>query len=514
MPSSKKNTIHEGSWVDINDASDSDSMEVQPDVDSKPTNPVTDSEGQWTKKSRRTGKKEEPQMIMPSIQEDVPIQPRKRVIKKMRDAKALKARPSYNATKTHNNVKDPALNHVKDFCFDILGRAFDALKVPLGYALAVYVLFGLMIVGKNALFNRVTAAISPICRVPGVSFFDLPFCHHVVLTNYTSNEAPPAEFDQLATIQARLESLVMLGAAGASIPVHMRRGEMSIRDLRAVVRYSNLASKRELVLEFDEFIDGAKKSALAYQRFNALTNRAVDRIVPAAVQAQRALDAHEKSLPSPGNAVATFLTNTVLAPFQPLRFANDPVLDNYLYLLAVTRREIQSLIDEAGLAQHEFGRLEEHLDQIHEIAVRDAGAAEGGRRDVLASLWYRLGAQRSRVMDFNRELRLLAHVGDHRATAANHVARALVELQGMRAELDELDERVRTGSGVTEVGARTARDDIPLGLHLESLQRGVERLAASNRKSREETDRFMRSDERRAIWEADLDKSRLIGNTS
>jgi hypothetical protein len=125
---------------------------------------------------------------------------------------------------------------------DVVGGALRVLKTPLSYVLAVYLLLGLGIVVRNLATNTMYASLSPVCRLPGVSLLNLPFCP--VYQVDTRNGPPPAvEFDQLMTVQAQFEEVLEESAGSVSLPMDMKRGEASIRDLRQLVRYSQLHSK-------------------------------------------------------------------------------------------------------------------------------------------------------------------------------------------------------------------------------------------------------------------------------
>ena len=129
------------------------------------------------------------------------------------------------------------LSHV----LDVLGGALRVLKQPISYLLAVWLLFGMGLMVRNLFMTSVYASLSPICKIPGSSLLNLPFCptHRVD----ASNGAPPPEFDQLMTVQSKFEEVLEESAGGVSLPLDMKRGEASIRDLRQLVRYSQLNSR-------------------------------------------------------------------------------------------------------------------------------------------------------------------------------------------------------------------------------------------------------------------------------
>lgn len=126
--------------------------------------------------------------------------------------------------------------------FEVLGGALLLLKKPVSYMLAAWFLFGLTIMVKNLVTSSVYASLSPICRMPGVSYLELPFCPAYKVDS--SNGPPPTvEFDKLMSMQAQFEEVLEESACSVSLPMDMKRGEASIRDLRQLVRYSQLSSK-------------------------------------------------------------------------------------------------------------------------------------------------------------------------------------------------------------------------------------------------------------------------------
>jgi len=124
---------------------------------------------------------------------------------------------------------------------EVLGKALRLLKTPISYLLAVWMLFGLGIIARNLITTSIYASLSPICRIPGTSLLNLPFCPGG--PGYDSGNVPPVEFDQLMTVQSKFEEVLDESAGSISLPMDMKRGEASIRDLRQLVRYSYINSK-------------------------------------------------------------------------------------------------------------------------------------------------------------------------------------------------------------------------------------------------------------------------------
>lgn len=128
------------------------------------------------------------------------------------------------------------------WCLDVFGGSLKVLKTPITYILAVWMLFGAGVMVRNLVTNSVYASLSPICRVPGASLLNLPFCP-VYQVDKTHGPPPPVEFDQLMAVQSKFEEVLEESAGGVSLPMDMKRGEASIRDLRQLVKYSQLHAR-------------------------------------------------------------------------------------------------------------------------------------------------------------------------------------------------------------------------------------------------------------------------------
>lgn len=104
---------------------------------------------------------------------------------------------------------------------DVVFIAMTYAKYPLSAVLAVYLVFGSLIMAQNMATRSIYATVSPLCRVPGASLLGLPFCPPG--GGATSNEsAHPVEFDDLVGIQSQLEQVLwslwtLVGANSASL---------------------------------------------------------------------------------------------------------------------------------------------------------------------------------------------------------------------------------------------------------------------------------------------------------
>lgn len=503
MPSTRNKPQLGESWV-VEEPSDSseDSSSGRVDLDKGRRQPQGQPERTKTpqRQSTRTGSRAstEPELIMPSIHEDsiddswytgkqsqLRRSPRKRSGKHKSNGDHNKPNPRYTAIKdepedkigrpkrqrsqsgeTARDVLLPILN----WCYDVLGGAISKLKTPISLILAAYLFVGLLILLRNVVTTSIYTALSPICRIPGSSLLNLPMCHTAISQHqYAEGESPPVEFDRLINVQSHFESILEESAGGVSLPLDMKRSETSLRDLRTIIRYSSLPSKNELVFEFNGFIETAGIASSDLQKFNSHVGRAVDNILATARWTKRVLDRVAMEHESRG-MISGFFSDKLLAPFQPLRFMEGTIWQQYTEHTRAVENEINRLIDEAQALLGVLRNLDDRLDVIHGVAVRDNLHAQGSKEEVMSQLWTMLGGNRKVLGKFESQMTLLNQVNLYRQTAIAHVAGTMLKLQAMGAELEELRERVGTVELVGE------RKGVPLSVHIETIELGVERL--------------------------------------
>lgn len=331
--------------------------------------------------------------------------------------------------------------------------------------LAVWLVVGTFMLAGNFLNNTVSNALSPLCRIPGSSYLNLPFC-----PDYNVPElSGPAEFDKLVDAQSHFEDVLTASATGSFLPVEMKRSEAGIRDLKHVVEYSHLPSRHELVFEFNGFIDTARQASHDLSRFNSRIGRAVDHILSTnrwtlqVIDGVAAQDAAQGSL---GKWLSTNLN--VFAPFQPIALSRNVLLDQYLRHTGAVEEQILSLITEAQMLLGILDNLDSRLDIISSIATRDDIKVTDNKDELLAQLWTKLGGNRNSVAKVDKQLTLLKDVGSYRRMAWAHVNSANIKLMAIRDNLEDLRERVAL--------PETVGDVVPLEVHIQNINLGIERL--------------------------------------
>lgn len=139
-----------------------------------------------------------------------------------------------------SEVMTEALTSFGRWLLDTLQIVVSLLRYPA--SLLVAALIAVMLVWycitslPKMMTRAITAPFSPICHLPVMS----TLCQ---LSRPAGESKLPVEFDEMMNVQAKFEEILESSAESVALPLDMKRGEASIRDLRQLVRYSSLRSK-------------------------------------------------------------------------------------------------------------------------------------------------------------------------------------------------------------------------------------------------------------------------------
>lgn len=383
-----------------------------------------------------------------------------------------------------------ALYNILAWSFSVIGLAFRYAQKPLAVMLAIYLSFGSLMIAQNLLTKSLSASLSPLCRIPfASSVLHLPFCPDTSNPFWSSGNGsgPSVEFDDLMGVQSQFEQVLEKSAEGVSLPLEMKKSETSIRDLRTLVRNSQIQGREELVLEFDEYIDIARMTASDLQKFNTHVGGAVDSVISINRWTSRYIDSLDPSDTSASKTSPSTMSNIASWLFYPFTPAIQPfdeslLLEKYIEHTSHVSSRIATLILEAQAVLRLLSKAENHLDLIYDITSRNSDSLSNKREQVLWNLWTLVGANNARLADLSAQLRLLRTVDFQRSTAVAQVSALILELEAIQAGLGDLRERVAEPSLLE--GADGPAGKIPLSVHIETIDRGVERLEAARRRIR------------------------------
>ncbi|KAG6004921.1 hypothetical protein E4U54_000450 [Claviceps lovelessii] len=377
---------------------------------------------------------------------------------------------------------------------EIVFIALQFAKYPLGLLMALYLVFGSGIIVQNMATRSVYSAISPICRLPGLSLLHLPFCPPRDMGDFgdpTTNAGRSVEFDDLMGVQSKFEQVLEHSAEGVSLPLEMKRSELAVRDLRSLVRHSNIQARHELVLEFDGYIDTARQAATDLQKFNTHVGSAVDAVISINRWTSRYIDSLAPESEEPGSSLLVEWTQWIFSPFQPADqqiFSERIILDKYIEHTSLVSQRISSLILEAQAVLRLLTKAEDHLELIYDITSRTSASVSSRRGEILWSVWTLVGANSGRLQSLSKQLSLLQQVDAQRSTAVKQVSALILELESIQASLGDLRDRV-----VEPQLSSVSSTHIPLSVHIETIDRGVERLQAARKRIRAAEDDRVRN---------------------
>ncbi|OTA97033.1 hypothetical protein M434DRAFT_392212 [Hypoxylon sp. CO27-5] len=380
-----------------------------------------------------------------------------------------------------------------EFLFDFTSWVLGTLRMALRYAqwplaimLAIYLSIGACLMAKDALINSVSAPLAPLCRIPGISLINLPFCSNDLWSG-SRNGSTLVEFDELMNVQDQFEKVLEDTAQGVSLPMDMKRSEASVRDLRTMVKFSQLPTRNELVHEFDIYIDVIRVSANDLQMFNTHVGSAVDSVISINRWTSRYIDSIASNKEANDN-IFSRISNWLFSPFQLSVFDERALLDKYIEHTALVSDKIANLILEAQAILQQLNQAENSLEQINEQVVRTGNVVKEKQTEVFWDIWTLVGANNRRLHNLKEQLSLLKQVEKQRHSAVRRLSSLLHDLHDIQTKLSDLRDRVATPE---LLGDTTT---IPLAVHIETINAGVERLESARSRIRaEENERLQQA---------------------
>ena len=337
------------------------------------------------------------------------------------------------------------------------------VKPFLGLALGIGILvFSIRLASGFVRSTLSNALLAPICLIPGSSYI-VPFCAP------TPHEEHQANFEELISVQSQFEDILDASKDTSQLPSTIKNSELAIRDLRTLVRHSQLPSRKSLDNEFEYFVQTAGEASQDLSRYNSRIGAAMDRVIATntwTMAVLQGLEESEASIGAVGRAVSA-ITGAFIAPGPSLQ---ERIFDQYILHVSKNKEEITGLIETAQALLKILQNLDDRLGTIYAITVNDDQTITKNQEELLSSLWTKLGRNRKGVKENERQLNLLKNISAYRKRAVMHVSETLLKLQEIQAELENLRE------GVAAPEILGPRNDLPLTYHLSLIEKGVERL--------------------------------------
>ncbi|RPA88023.1 hypothetical protein BJ508DRAFT_1603 [Ascobolus immersus RN42] len=352
-------------------------------------------------------------------------------------------------------------------------------KRPLCFALLVAVL-GFFI---NSLVTGIMVPM--ICTNP--AFASSFPCLLGSVGNTQGNNTYYADFPTLMNIESSFEKIVDGAAGGTALARVMKQSEMAVSDLSTVVKYSELKCRDTLSTKLDNFAQDAKGSVRALSGWGSKVGGVLDQLLSINQYALRELHSLRHQ-PRP--------LLSLLSPSPPLDSPQTQLAISSTFNKAaeVLEHSLRILVTDGETIFTSLTRLTEQHKPIYDEIVREVVDIKKEEEVVLSSLWTKMGGNQGARKNFRDNAKLLGLIGKYEEEARGYVESTMIELDRMMADLENLRRRVAEPLlvGGAVAAAAGSRGQIPLGVHIDAIEKAVERLVRKRGERREREDGYLR----------------------
>ncbi|KAI0324608.1 hypothetical protein GY45DRAFT_1262527 [Cubamyces sp. BRFM 1775] len=294
--------------------------------------------------------------------------------------------------------------------------------------------------------NIANASLSSICDLPGIPW--LVSCTSAPSTaDYITAKV---DYPSLIDVQNRLlDDLIGHSASGMELALNVKHAELATRDLMGVVRASNLSVKDALVDSLGCFVRDAQATGRHLQKLSAKVYGTMDSIA--------AFNAHAMRAITQGQEKGIYQAEMSLA--RTFQMSMDSLA-----------AQVSRVLVAATQASSNLDSLEETLAIIHELCAREASLQGVAADELLWNLWTLLGGNRRELRQLKYRAEALQEIRRFRSVAIAYVGATSQALYAADAELSELRDRL--------IDASVGKEDIPIDVHLASIDRTLVRLNA------------------------------------
>ncbi|KAI0654581.1 hypothetical protein C8Q70DRAFT_1058346 [Cubamyces menziesii] len=346
------------------------------------------------------------------------------------------------------------------WAYDVACTIVTLGKTPIALLLLFY-LSSILIRGA---LNTTISGLSPLCDfIPG-----LPFCErevnvaYMVDTNGVSPTVRHIDFPSLMDLQARtVDRLLFQSTAGTRLGLSIKQAELAVKDLSTIVKASTLMSKEELAMSLDSFANEARLTSRGLLKLSSTIYSAVDSILAFNDYAARSVTSARLALGTTPQAGSDARVH------HALKRAFETSLNGLSSHLARVLLETSRFID--GL-----DALEQRLSAVQAICERENYATAAAWSKLLSQFTTRLGGNQGQKFQLHHQLLVLQNVARYRSLAVAHVVATSEALSSIIADLSQLRERL---------SANVLRDELPIEVHLASIERATRRLCGERLKA-------------------------------
>lgn len=171
--------------------------------------------------------------------------PTPRATPRKRKSSGARRTPAPKIAEPSSNAVMDTITGVFGFIFRFLGDVFSTAVSLIRKPLAVFFSFYLLAVMIAYVYQfaqtSIYVALSPLCKIPGVSLLDAPFCDYVPRNPRNGRgEGGKGDFPELINLQSNFGSILENSVGGSHMALDLKNSEVAVRDLSTLVRVSEL----------------------------------------------------------------------------------------------------------------------------------------------------------------------------------------------------------------------------------------------------------------------------------
>ncbi len=376
------------------------------------------------------------------------------------------------AGKSRHGKPQPSGDHVSQgllgAVFDMAARVLGLLRLAFRYVqkpLAILFFFGGLIIAQNMVTESIYTSISPLCRLPGASWLNLPFCVSMTPDGEYNSPSPG---DSQETVELDKDShwveVLEKNAGRLSLVSVIMYSKLAMRELHITILYSDLPGKEELLLEFVNFVDATEDISNDLVRLDVHIKSTINYIISTNREMSLSVDNLDNKQGSKGSHPSWL--SWLFGP--PTVSSERKLRDSYMVFMASLSDMTAELVNEAEMALQQLSKEESHLHSINDAVGKIQTTVQSRRRKTPWSLWNLVGGNKQPAHNDNTQLSL-RQISKKFAEGAQQMAGVIVKINKVQTSLDALRDRVAQ----PEIAPSSGQIDLTLSGHIETINHDV-----------------------------------------
>ncbi|KAI9155080.1 hypothetical protein HJFPF1_07647 [Paramyrothecium foliicola] len=360
--------------------------------------------------------------------------------------------PRDGLTESHASTLQRLPMETARWVLDVLLLALGNVKKPLSYIISIWVVLVALDAVRKGAANLATAALSPVCAIPGASWI-VPSCpswspctnpiiRSVAPFCSDSLRAPKTDFDidGLMGAQEKLGGVLETKAEAVSLPYDMARSNAALRNLKGLINFTKLPSRQELVSKLEDYLDLADEVVDDFNAFSSKCSSLVEGVIILnryTLDRVEQLAAREDRIQGSLALQLSTWVSHMLFPFS-VDTTEEKIAARYMDHLS---RAIEYVDEVMMMAISLNTKLQDgrgYLHDIQRLTTDESDKIKAEREDFLEYLWNVVTGVAPPGRVNAKQLPLLQSISSQRQFAAAKTEMVIQDLSVVRASLKEL----------------------------------------------------------------------------